>query len=221
MEEAFFKHNEDPQLDLTIYTSNISTCSPCLPALAPHPKVQVPHIPSQPPKLLFSYHVSCSLADLRERPRTGRRPPSWMPEARGCFLLSLHFSAPLETQPLPFLCANLTSEKIPVHLAMLFLSGRAQLGPVLCCGAAAAHQPFEPSQRSHLVPAAQELPASQGYNPDGWGHKFIRLKFPLHHITGQGSKRQGLFIIFLKWKPEEVTHYYWRLFKPPRKKSDI
>lgn len=173
MEETFFKHNEDSQLDLTIYTSNISTCSPCLPALPSHPKAPTPRIPAQPQKLLVSYHVSCSLAEPGERPVTGHRQPSWMPEARGCFQLSLHFSAPLETQPLPFLCVNLTSEKIPIHLSMLFPSGRAQHELVLCCGAAAAHQCFEPSRCSHLVPAAQELPPSSGYSPGDWGHKFI------------------------------------------------
>jgi len=171
----------------------------------PTSKHRPPHIPSQPQKLLFSAHSSHSLADLGQRPVTGRRRPGWMPAAGGCFQISLHFSAPLETRLLAFLCVNVTSKKIPIHLSVLLPAGRARHGPVLCCGAAAANQCFEPGRCSHLVPAGQELPASLGYSPGDWSHKFTWHKLSLHHITRQGSERQVLFIIFLKWKPEEVT----------------
>lgn len=70
----------------------------------------------------------------------------------------------------------------------------------------------------HLSP---EAPSKPGVHPHDWGHESIGLELSLCRITGQGSKRQGLFIIFLKWKPEEATHYYWRFLKPPRKKSGI
>lgn len=144
MTQRFFKPDEDSQLDLTIHTS---TCCPGCSVCRSHPKC------SSDTLLVY-------LADPGERPVTGHGQISWTPAG-----VSLHFSAPLDTRPLPFLCDNLTSEKIPVHLSTLFLSKVAQHGPVLCCGAAALHQCIEPGRRSCLAPQPRSIQRAQGAAP--------------------------------------------------------
>lgn len=131
--------------------------------------------------------------------------PSWTLGARGCFQLSLYFSALLQTWSLPFLSVlTLLVRKFPSIYRCSSRPGELSVGQcfVCCCTSTGAQLPLLPCTCS---PGA---PSETRNSHAGRGHKFIQSKPSLHHVTEQGSKRQGLFIIFLKWKPKEVTRCY-------------
>lgn len=104
---------------------------------------------------------------------------------------------------LPFLSV-FTGEEVLIHLSMFFPSGRAQHGSVLRVLLQHRWSPNAPP----AVPLQPRSSQRDQEQPRCLGARVHTIKTLPHHVTEQGSKRQGLFIIFLKWKPKEVTRYY-------------